>query len=1059
MSVRSLLARVVLVGVWSCGLGLVACSSTGSDSGETENGGTDGAGAPGSAGAGRAGSSAAGADGRAGHAGTDVASAGAADDAGAGGESENGGSSGNGAMGGNGAVAGASLGGSAGSAGTNVGGGGSSAGNGGTTNTGGTAGSAPLGGMGGSAGGGVVVCQMGADHVCPGETRNFGSGVTVSLEISASGPVPVAVAASGTAPEGYDAVGGTPTVTLGAAGVPLAGFTTVSVSGVNAGSKTPLVLLSWPTNLISLPSTLTGGAITYSATLGGTARIVTLAPPVANCTLNERAGGTFDATSIAALNGVTRLTSGITITGVGPTDLSALACLTQISGTLSIHDTTALTSLNGLQQLQLVEGNLDIYSNSALATADSLLKLRAITGRLYVASNPQLVTMDGLTGLTTLGSSLTVDSNARLLSFKASALSTINAGLAFANNSGSALTSSSFNLSGVSAVVNSSISVHDNKTWDLGGGLSGLTTLDGNLDIYSNGQLLQLDQLKSLRTIGGRIYIVGNPQLVTFDGLTALSTLGNSLTIDSNARLLSTKLPKLTTLNAGLAYSSNSGSATEPSAFDLSGLKTVVNSSISIHDNKTWDLGTGLSRLESVDGNFDIYSSGKLTHVDAVTALKVIGGRLYIVGNPELLTIDGFSGLTTLGNSLTIDSNARLLSTKAPKLTTLNAGLAYSSNSGSATEPSAFDFTGLKTVLNSSISIHDNKTWDLGNGLSKLETVDGNFDVYSSGKLTHLDALTALKTIGGRLYVVGNPELLTIDGLTALTTLGNSLTIDSNARLLSSKAPKLTILNAGLAYSNNSGSATSASAFDLSGLTNVTNASISIHDNKTWELGSGLTKLVTVDGNLDIYSSAGLTHIDALTALRTVGGRIYVVGNPQLSTIDGLAGLTTLGNSLTIDSNAQLSSVKLSALTKLNAGFTYSNNSGSLSAASAFDLSGLTTVVNSSISIHDNKTWQLGSGLSKLATVDGSLDIYSNTQLQSLPFAALKTIGGRLYIVSNPQLSTLGLSMLTSLGSSLSIASNTLLPNCQATAVRGQLTTNGWGESASISGNKADTCN
>jgi hypothetical protein len=240
---------------------------------------------------------------------------------------------------------------------------------------------------------------QGDDHVCPGETRLFSHGVTVMLEASASGPVAVGVSVPAlVAPVGYLNLGSLPSVTLGTTGQPLSGIATVTITGVPNSASSIGVLLSLGTGPVSLYSKLVSSTITYDQSLGGSGIVVTRAVPKSDCLVSkEQAGGTFNASNIATLTGVTGLTSSLVITGVGPADLSALSCLARIDGSLSIHDTTLLSSLAGLEDLHLVDGNLDIYNNTNLGDADSLSGLQAITGRVYIVGNPALESVMGLT--------------------------------------------------------------------------------------------------------------------------------------------------------------------------------------------------------------------------------------------------------------------------------------------------------------------------------------------------------------------------------------------------------------------------------------------------------------------------------------------------------------------------------------------------------------------------------------------------------------------------------------------------------------------------------------
>ncbi len=67
------------------------------------------------------------------------------------------------------------------------------------------------------------------------------------------------------------------------------------------------------------------------------------------------------------------------------------------------------------------------------------------------------------------------------------------------------------------------------------------------------------------------------------------------------------------------------------------------------------------------------------------------------------------------------------------------------------------------------------------------------------------------------------------------------------------------------------------------------------------------------------------------------------------------------------------------------------------------------------------------------------------------------TVTGSLRIQSNEALTQLGLDALTSLGSLLSIQDNSLMPTCDAEALRVRLVAVGWSEEVRISGNNA-TC-
>jgi hypothetical protein len=918
----------------------------------------------------------------------------------------------------------------------------------------GTAGSSAAGAAG--AGGSPTVVCNGADQVAPGSTRTFGN-VTASYVASATDCLVVTVEGDALmAPLPYVRLPGSPTVQLSATSGALTGRADVRIAALSGASATTEVIrVAEGAAAAGIAETLVGTEMRFSATRSGIYLVASYMLPPLPCSPGlTRAGGTFDGTSISQLEGVARLTSGLTITGATPASLAALACLVEVDGSVSIHDTSTLTSFVGLEQLSRVTGNLDIYSNAALASIDQLGGLSVLGGRLYVYNNPNLLSAAGFVRLNEVGNYIDVESNARLLDLKLPVLGELNSSFTFASNGGSATMPTTFDLSGLE-IVHGTVSIHDNKTWQLGSGLENLRIVEGNLDLYSNTQLERLDQLTRLETLTGRIYVYNNPALLSADGFMALTTLGNYIDVESNARLVSFKAPRLVELNSSLNYLNNGGSATTPAAFDLSALR-VVHNTVTVHDNKTWQLGGGLTSLEIVEGNFDVYSNTELDDLDQLGRLRTITGRLYVYNNPALLSANGFTGLTTLGNYLDVESNARLLSFRAPLLTELNSSLNFLNNGGSANTPTTFDLSGLRVVHNT-VTIHDNKTWQLEGGLRNLEIVEGNFDVYSNPQLDDVDQLTALRTITGRLYLYNNPALVTADGFTALSALGNYLDVESNARLLSFKAPELTELNSSLTFLNNGNSATSTTSFDLGKLRIVRNT-VTIHDNKTWQLGRGLEKLEIVEGNFDVYSNTQLTDLDDLTYLDTITGRLYIYNNPALVTADGFTALRTLGNYLDVESNARLLSFKAPQLAELSSSLNFLHNGSSATATTSFDLSDL-EVVRSTVTIHDNKTWQLGGGLSSLRVVEGNLDIYSNTQLVELDgTASLATVTGRIYVYNNAALNDLALPALVTLGSSLTVQSNRFLPTCDAVALRTQLANLGWTGTSVISANLADGC-
>ena len=68
-------------------------------------------------------------------------------------------------------------------------------------------------------------------------------------------------------------------------------------------------------------------------------------------------------------------------------------------------------------------------------------------------------------------------------------------------------------------------------------GLSNLTSVGGDLDIFHNYNLTNLDGLSNLTSVGGYLRIDWNDSLTNLDGLNALTHMGGNLEIRDNIAL------------------------------------------------------------------------------------------------------------------------------------------------------------------------------------------------------------------------------------------------------------------------------------------------------------------------------------------------------------------------------------------------------------------------------------------------------------------------------------------------------------------------------------------
>ncbi len=85
------------------------------------------------------------------------------------------------------------------------------------------------------------------------------------------------------------------------------------------------------------------------------------------------------------------------------------------------------------------------------------------------------------------------------------------------------------------------VNIHESSSGDITNlnGLSVITSIGGDLQIYYCNALTSLKGLENLRAIGGSMDIEENPALTSLDGLENLNTIGESLYIIYNTSLAS----------------------------------------------------------------------------------------------------------------------------------------------------------------------------------------------------------------------------------------------------------------------------------------------------------------------------------------------------------------------------------------------------------------------------------------------------------------------------------------------------------------------------------------
>lgn len=301
-------------------------------------------------------------------------------------------------------------------------------------------------------------------------------------------------------------------------------------------------------------------------------------------------------TSLSGLESMTAIGGNLTIFGnASLTSLTGLESLSTIAGSLTIAGNNPLSNLSGLDSLTSIGGNFvisDIYSLTSLTGLESLT---SIGGHLSIFDNDSLISLTGLENLISIGGYIRIGDqnggNNALTSL--TGLDNINAGSITElhivyNNSLSTCNVQS--ICDYLAAPGGSIEIHHNATgcdspgevrvacdpnlcvpdgiwfstqnqvdsfqiyypdcdqilgdvWIGGGwlgsninnltGLSTLTSIEGDLSIYSNDFLVNLTGLDNLTSIGGYLYINFCDVLTSLTGLNNLTSIGGDLIIGS----------------------------------------------------------------------------------------------------------------------------------------------------------------------------------------------------------------------------------------------------------------------------------------------------------------------------------------------------------------------------------------------------------------------------------------------------------------------------------------------------------------------------------------------
>lgn len=235
--------------------------------------------------------------------------------------------------------------------------------------------------------------------------------------------------------------------------------------------------------------------------------------------------------NIQGLSGLTSLINLDIRNNPSLSSLSELSGLTTISGNVHIVNNDALTDLTGLSGVSGAGGHLVIQGNEAL-TSIAQLASRTSIGNLDIRDNPALLNLAGLSGITAINGYLLIRTNQSLSSL--SGLPVHFTILGDINISFNPSLTSIAELSGISGALGGYLRLEAIPIINLTG-LEGITSIPAGYLAIRGTNVLNLDELTGLTgALGGELDIAYNEFLTNVNGLTGITSVGGNLSVIGN---------------------------------------------------------------------------------------------------------------------------------------------------------------------------------------------------------------------------------------------------------------------------------------------------------------------------------------------------------------------------------------------------------------------------------------------------------------------------------------------------------------------------------------------
>ena len=752
------------------------------------------------------------------------------------------------------------------------------------------------------------------------------------------------------------------------------------------------------------------------------------------------------------------------------TSLGDFSALESISGYFEVGSNDNLTSLRNLSALATIGGYFEVNGNDALISLGDLNALTSIGDRFRVSGNDVLTSLGSFSMLTSIGGNIMVEQNNLLQGccvldpFSGGATVTIRNNAKGCNtplqvNCDAFLRIAQGEVSAVATATESTLDIFSTGRWRLSkpdtgaewitsiadGSTSGVTSITGANDAFitltttantSNRDRRATLTLSAINTAGTALI---DPPLVTivFTQRNDKTYLGNVLVINQAQvdDLDNLFTAEITRIEGNVTIGPESG---ENDITDLSPFAAIteITGNLVVQRNTVLQNLTGLNRLQSIGGSFDVGGSkgnkanAGLTSLGDFSALTTIGSFFEVRSNDALTSLGDFSALTTIRGYFFVGN---------PALTSLG------------------DFSALATIGGyfevNSVSL----LTSLGD-LSDLESIGGYFEVRTTG-LTSLGDFPALTTIGGHFGVQDNAALLSLGSFPVLTGIGRSadnvfvpsagmqngvsILVEENGRLQGCCVLTTFFLGvSGKVFINdNAPGCSSTMEVNCDALLQVeetivftektaTESTLEIFSTLRWQLNKSDTGAewitgIAADGGTSNastitgkdYSTITLTTTanptDAGRSTTLTLGAMDDTGNPLPAPPAVTIFFTQLGTThaaeVIVTTQAEVTALALPAnATAIEGHVTIGPETGMSDITDLSPLAAITEITGN-VTVRNNPLLRNLMALNQLQTIGGSFEVSNNALLTSLgEFSALQVIGGSFGAENNADLTSLG---------------------------------------------------